>query len=295
MTENNPLNRRGFTLIELMVSILLLSLTLMMLVGYVVGLQNAFFNDVVRTRINSNLRTALDILAMNIRQSGENLGGAFPAMVLEDDGDGTGKHIVLRRNLISEVLTICESLSSGDSTVLISTTSNPTPACVFSNVNNMYNTFRSERTKEGGEIRLFLYNSTAKSGEYVDYTNEGTTSGKYSLNISSPTANYPANTSYIYYIEEYDFSLEEATSTLNLTRDGEDDLTEPVAFSITAFDIELHMKDGSILNTLLPNTGPTWKDLQYIAIELEGSENRKSQVYSTSVSGNYYPRNILSR
>ena len=292
-------SQNGITIIELMVSVLLLSVTLMMLIGYVMSMQNAFFNDVVRTRINGNLRTALDIVSMNVRQAGENLGTTFPAVVIQADDDTVGSKLILRRNKLSEVLTVCEAAAAGDTRIFISTTTTPSPACVYANVTGMYNAYSAEKTAENGTLKIYIYNSLTRIGEYIDYTGEGTEStgvtAKYYLTVSALPAAYGANTSYIYYIEEYDFALDEQTNTLNLTRNGDSLTIEPVAFSISNFLPTVRMQDGTILTSLPYNAVKTWKDMDYISVSLTGTESRKSRNYSTSISGNYYPRNVLSR
>jgi prepilin-type N-terminal cleavage/methylation domain-containing protein len=293
--KNKGGNQSGFTLVELLVSILLLSFTLIMLIGYVLGLQRAFLNDVVRTRINSNLRTALDIMAMNIRQAGENLGATFPAVELSTDNDNVGQKITLRRNRIAEVLTLCENATAGATTVYISTTTTPSPACVYSNVTSLYNSFRSERVANDNLIKLWIYNSTTRVGQYIDYTEEGTSSGKYFLTVEALPAAFTAGTTYLYYIEEYEFSLDEATDTLNLTRNSDSETLEPVAFSVSDMNISVLLQNSSSVTSLPPAGANTWKDMSYVTVTLTGSEVRKSQTYSTTISGNYYPRNVLSR
>lgn len=292
-------SQKGFTIIELMVSVLLLSVTLMMLIGYVMSMQDAFFNDVVRTRINGNLRTALDIVSMNVRQAGENLGTTFPAVVIQADDDTVGKKLILRRNKLSEVLTVCEAAAAGDTKIYISTTTSPSPGCVYANVTGMYNAYRSEKTAENGTLKIYIYDSITKIGQYIDYTAEGTEStgvtAKYYLTVSALPAAYAANTSYIYYIEEYDFALDETTNTLNLTRNGNVSPIEPVAFSISEFVPTVRMQDGTTVTNLAYNATKTWKDMDYVSVTLTGTEARKSRNYSTSISGNYYPRNVLSR
>src|SRR5690606_14236408 len=88
----------GFTLIEAIVAMGLMGVVMTMVVGHVLSIHEGYHTDVVRTRINSNLRSAMDMVAMNIRQAGENLQSSFPALVLEDGGADNPDTLILRRN-----------------------------------------------------------------------------------------------------------------------------------------------------------------------------------------------------
>ena len=67
--------------------------------GVVMSNRGLFNVDMVRTKLNQNLRSSLDIVGMNVREAGENLPGAFPAVELIDGGAGPD-HLILRRNLL---------------------------------------------------------------------------------------------------------------------------------------------------------------------------------------------------
>ncbi len=166
---------------------------------------------------------------------------------------------------------------------------------MYSNVTSLYNSFRSERVANDNLIKLWIYNSTTRVGQYIDYTEEGTSSGKYFLTVEALPAAFTAGTTYLYYIEEYEFSLDEATDTLNLTRNSDSETLEPVAFSVSDMNISVLLQNSSSVTSLPPAGANTWKDMSYVTVTLTGSEVRKSQTYSTTISGNYYPRNVLSR
>ena len=287
-------NNRGFTIIELMVSTGILTTIMAMLVGFVLSLQNNFFNDVVRTRVNSNLRSALDIMGMNIRQSGENLNRSFPVVVLTNDSDGVGSYIQLRRNLIPEVLTVCSILNSGASSVDVSSTTAINASCIYGNVTSLYNAFNTEKNSVGGSTRIFIYNSLTKAGEFVDYTG-GTTTGTYSLNISAPSSTYQPLTTYLYIIEEYAFSLQESTETLNLYLNGKTTLPESVAFGVTGLNFNLKMDDDTTLTSMPISSAKSWKEIKAISITLTGSEERKTRTFTTSLTEDFFPRNVISR
>ena len=296
MTElsSNFTREKGFTLIELMVSTTIISILMAMLVGYVLSMQDYFFEDIVRTRINSNLRSAFDIIGMNVRQSGENLQRSFPAVLISADSDSTGQYLTLRRNLIPEILTVCTLLNGGSSTVEVSSTTSTEANCQYSNVTTLYNAFNTERVANGGSTRLFIYDSLTKSGEFVDYTG-GSAATNYTLNISTPALTYQPLTTYLYILEEYAFSLKESTKTLNLYRDGRSTTPEAVAFLVSEFSISVYFNDGTSSSSLSATGSYRWKDIKKISMVLTGTEAWKSRTFSTSVNGDFFPRNVISR
>ncbi len=285
----------GFTLLELIVATGLLATMMTGVVAYVVHLQNSFFEDVVRTRINSNLRSASDIISMNIRQSGEYLYTSFPAILISQGDTVTSDSITLRRAIISEILTVCVATTVGATTVAVSSSAIINSECVGTNVVNLYNAFNAERIAQGGSIRAYIYDRVAKVGEFVNFTNGTTALGDYSLTVSPVSRVYPILASNVYIIEEYRFNVDLASSVLRLYRDGMDAQPESVAFGVTGFDISARVGDGSTIETLTSNGAYTWKDTRSIKVILTGSENRKTRTFSTSITGEYFPRNILSR
>ena len=162
------------------------------------------------------------------------------------------------------------------------------------NVTSVYNAFNTERLAKDGNIRMYIFNSLTKSGEFVDYTG-GTSSSNYSLSISPASANYPADSTYLYLVEEYAFALDETEETLNLYRNGKTDTPEAVAFSISAFDVVIKNSDGTELAVLSPNSSTTWKQIKNISIGLTGTESWKSRDFSTTLNGEFFPRNIISK
>lgn len=287
-------NDKGYTIIELLVASSILTLVMSMLIGYVLAMQNHFFEDIVRTRINSNLRSAFDIIGMNIRQSGENLQRSFPAVILSTDSDGVGQRLQLRRNLIPEVLTVCAAISSGATSIDVSSTTSSDSSCIYANVTTSFNAFLTEKNNTDDTVYLFIYNATTKNGEFVSF-NSSSTSTTYRLNTSSIQNAYPANTSYIYFIEEYAFRLDEATQTLFLYRNGQQSALEAVAFMVSQFNSEITFEDNSVATSLAHNGSSSWKQIKNISTILTGTENWKSRTFSTSVTGDFFPRNVISR
>lgn len=285
----------GFTLLEALVALGLLGVVMTMVVGHVISIHEGYHTDVVRTRINSNLRSAMDMIAMNIRQAGENLQSSFPAVLLEDGGPGNPDILRLRRNRISEVLALCQNLNSGESVLPVSRDDNSVAQCVNSNVQSSYDAFEKVRIEDGGISRVFIYDRSSKKGEFLDYTGATLTGDVYYLSTGATTTNYPALTTAIYLLEEYRFSLDTADDTLLLHINGEMDSSFSVAFELIEFDINLEMDDGVEMTALAADhPAYDWKNLRHVEVSLRGESERKGVSYDSAISASYFPRNVLS-
>ncbi|MCI5064795.1 prepilin-type N-terminal cleavage/methylation domain-containing protein, partial [bacterium] len=157
---------QGFTLLEALVSLSLTSVIMAISVGHVFMLHDGYHNDMARTQINGNLRSALDVMSMNIRQAGENLQSSFPAVILENGASGAPDVLKLRRSRILDVLALCENVSTGATSLPISRDNNSVSGCVTDNVTSTYDAFEAIRTADGGTTRIFLFDLTTRQGEF---------------------------------------------------------------------------------------------------------------------------------
>lgn len=291
---SRPLGDRGFTIMELLVAMTLSSLIMAMTLGHVMQIREGYFDDVVRTKINSNLRSAMDILSMNIRQAGENLQTSFPVVTLTNSTGTTSDILTLRRNLFQEVLTVCTALAAGGATVNVSSSAVTNPECQAANVTALYNVFRTYRTGNSGSVRAYLYNRITGAGEFVNYTAEGTASGQYYVTVGGSHAAYPALTSNLYLLEEFRFSRNLTKNTIELVVNGQTDQPQAVAYSVTGFDVVLQMEDGSDLTSWAFGNTSTWRDISKVQVYLTGQETRKGRTISSGIQSAYFPRNVLS-
>jgi prepilin-type N-terminal cleavage/methylation domain-containing protein len=285
---------RGFTIVELLVASALSSLIMMMTIGHVLIIRNGYFDDVVRTQINSNLRSAMDILSMNIRQAGENLQASFPAVQITDGADGLPDTLILRRNLVQEVLTVCTAIHAGDTTLHVSSSSVTNPECLAANVGTLHSVFENYRTSNNNSVRAYIFNRITGHGEFVDYTGGGASGGEYYINVSALSAAYDALTTNIYLIEEYNFSQNSSENTLDLVINGKDDESQTVAFSVTDFQAYAKMSDGTELTSFDFSSSKNWRDISQVHVTLSGEERTKDRVMKSSIQAEYFPRNVLS-
>lgn len=220
ITVSSPVDG-GFTLMEALVALGITSLMMAIVVSQVLSFKQAYFTDVVRMEINSNLRAAMDIISMNIRQAGENLQASFPAVVVENGSDGAADVLKLRRALVPEVLTLCAPVAVGALSLPVSSASLSNTRCIPGNIDETYEVFEQWRAANDGTMRIYLYDRSRDIGEFVNYTGGSISDGQYALTITGLTNIFPGLATSIYIVEEYSFELNTADNVLDVYIDGD--------------------------------------------------------------------------
>jgi len=288
----------GFTLMEMMVSLALNGIILSMVAIAAISNRDHYLEDSVRTRVTSNLRSGMDIMVTNIRQAGEELNSSFPAIVIEPETSTSSDIISIRRAIISSDMLLCANASSGSNRLYLSDvakTSSDKTACIPSSVTDKFNVWNDYRVSQGGTIKIFIWDTVNKIGEFVDFTNSGISTGDFYLDISNLDNSYSYDKAVIYVIEEFRFRRETALDTLLLNIDGDYDTDQTVAFNISNLEISLTMEDGSTRTSLLPSDPSyDWKAIRSIDLVLTGEETRAMRTFSFSKTTKVFPRNIMS-
>lgn len=286
--------KNGFTILEALVATFLTSVVMSVVYVSTLSVQDGYINDVYRTRINSNLRSAMDILSMNIRQAGEYLQSSFPAVVVTNGSGTQADQLQLRRSLIPETLTLCTASTTGDTELIVSSGSISESACYVNNVASSYDVFEARRVSDSdGSIRLFVYDRIAKVGEFVDFTASTLNGSEYTLTVSATTHDYARLDTSLYVVEELSFYHDSTENTLFVDFDGVSD-SRAVAFNVSDFQVSLEMEDGSNLSSFDSSSAYNWKQITQVQISLTGEETLKLRTVSSSVSSEYFPRNVLS-
>lgn len=286
--------QRGFSILEVLASLTIGAIVMAIVISSVLSLRNTYFEDIKRTQINGNLRSAMDIISMNIRQAGENVLSGFPAVLLQNGASGASDTLILRRSPITEILTLCQDVSQGSVLQYVSSGLLLNAECIPSNVTPLYNTFTAELAAQEGNPRVFIYDSAQKKGEFLDYLHGGTSSGQYYLSTSGTSRAYNKLSTALYVIEEYQFSQNAATSRLELVINQETSQVRPVAFDITDFQVKFLMQDGSTLTSFDQQGSQDWKDIHYIDLTLSGRDTFKGRTFTSTINAAYFPRNVLS-
>lgn len=289
-------NERGFTLVEMLVASSIGLIMLGIVLSSTLGNRELYSNDLVRTRLNQNLRSALDIVGITAREAGENLVGSFPTLLFTDGASGAPDSLTLRRNLYSEVLNVCTALTAGTSTatIIFGSSASAVAGCdITSNVNS-FNVWSAYRVAQGGQVQAYIYNIGTKQGEWFTYGGEANTGAQLSITKAGGgnwTYSYPVGTSVVYLLEEWKFQVN--NDYLELIQDNDTSNPLNVAFGITDFQISAAMNDGTTKTAF--TSSDNWTNLRTLRITLEGEDTTsKGKTFTSSLSSDYFLRNILS-
>ncbi len=284
---------RGFTLVELLVALGVSLAVVGMALATSIAQKRLYAQDAVRTRVNSDLRSIMAIMNVNVRQAGESLPGSFPAVEIIDGGSGPDE-LVLRRNLLDEVLKLCAPITSGSNNAsLYFALTTSLAGCDFTSNTSNYNAWRAERIAGGGQVDAYIYDSVTDLGEYFQYQSEGTNSSTdYYIGTSGHTwtNSYSTTGGVIYILEEWHFSLN--NGLLQLVENADTANPKNIADGISDFKLRAILQDGTIKTSF--NNSDQWTDLQSIEITLQASETFAGQTIERSLTSKFFPRNVLS-
>lgn len=285
---------RGFTIAEMMVASFIGMLFTGMLFTLTTVNRNVMGKDSIRTGLNQNLRGALDLVGADIRVAGENLGTLFPAIEVTNGTSGAADTIILRRNLIDEVLPLCTQITGGTNTPNIYFAIPGTVAgCVYSGHTHDYDAWRAYRLTQPGQRTLaYIYDSTGHHGEFFTYINEQDNGNSYYIVRTTGTWSYtyPTASTSIYILEQWQFQLN--TNNLQLVQNNDNANPLDVSFGITNFQVRVKMQDNTIVNSFT-NTD-NWTLIKALEVTLNGSDTFAGKAVNRSMVAEYFPRNILS-
>lgn len=249
--------------------------------------------ETARTRLTQNLRGALDILGTDIRIAGENLSAAFPAVEITNGASGAPDTLTIRRNLLDEVLPLCTAIASGTTvTSIFYAIPGTVPGCTYSGHTNDYNAWNVYRTSNGNLVDAFIYNTVAKTGEFFKYTSETDGATSYSLNRTAGTwaGSYSVGASAVYVLEEWKYQMSSGILQVIQNRDASNPLN--VSFGITDFQVSAIMQDGSTKTAF--TSSDAWNTIAQIQIDITGQDRYAGRLLTKTVTGKFFPRNVLS-
>ncbi len=294
--RSHAASERGFTIVELLVSSLIGLIILSMALASTLSSRSLYREDVVRTRINQNLRSAVDIISLNARQAGQSLEEQFPAILLEDGAEDV---LILRRNLYErEVLNLCQSLTQATFTPTITVSNDPANTnsnCRYSAGWATYlNTWSIYRQDNADVVSAFAFNRTSRVGEFFLFSGE--TDDGNQLLIHRQSGNWQNDyvgdgvSSALYLLEEFRYQVTNGVLQLVINDDQTNALN--VVDGITQFQVIAHMRDGTTQTALIGTD--EWAEVASLELQLTGSEQIAGRVLSSSLNTRIFPRNILS-
>jgi type IV pilus assembly protein PilW len=285
---------KGFTLPELLVGSFIGLIIVGMALSGTMASKRLFGFDMKRIQLDQNLRSAMDVIGGNLRVGGENLSRIFPAFEIVNGAGTAPDELIVRRNLLDEVLSVCSSVSAGtNQSVYFARTGSTASGCTISGQTFNYNSWQAHRVSKGGSVKAFVYDVTSKRGEFFDYTAEGSNgSGYFVVRGSGNWLNaYPATSSSIYILEEWRLRLQD--TVLQLSIDGDTAAPNNVVAGLTNFQVQAHKRDGTIMDTL--GRTDDWSELTAIQVAVTASATVERQPISRTLTSRFFPRNILSQ
>ena len=102
---------QGFTIIELLVTALILSVILGIVLSTTTSSLSLYQTDQARNGAIRNARSTFDVLSQDIQQAGERLGSDFPAITITKDASGNSV-LTLRRGLAEGPMPLCAPIPS---------------------------------------------------------------------------------------------------------------------------------------------------------------------------------------
>ena len=284
----------AFTLLELLVSMTISVIITWLVLTSISPLRRVLGEDIARTKINQDLRGSLDIIGVDVRVGGENLVSTFPAIEIEQGVGTLPDQLVVRRNKLEDVLPLCTAVSSSSTaTQLFFANTSGIAGCTFSGQTQAYNSWRSYRLAQPTQrVKAFLYNPSTKVGKFFEVTGEGTNgTNNYYLNIINPGwgANYPT-TSAIYLLEEWRYRI--VSNTLELVENRNTANPFKIAFRIQNMQVSALMRDNTTKTSF--TTSDNWALIKALKIDLTGNDRFAGETLVRTVTGEFFPRNVLS-
>ena len=292
-TRSSRSSAEGYTLIELVVATFVGMILSGLCLSTVNSCRNLLGRDTVRTRLLQNMRGALEVLVADGRLAGENLGSGFPAIEVVDGASGASDTLIVRRNLIDEVLKLCTPVTQ-NSTVnqLFFAVPGTTAGCTYSGNTHNYQAWSSYRAAQGRPVTAYLYNSVSRTGQFFSLSRVRLDATHYWLetNPGPWAAAYPVESSSIYIIEQWSYAL--VGDLLQVTEN--DDTANPfnVSFGISDFQVAVLLQNGIRLTTF--GRADPWTQIGRVEATLRGQDSYAGQTLDRAITAQFFPRNVLS-
>lgn len=292
-TRSSLSSAKGFTIAELLVASFMGLLLLAVVLSAVQMNRYVFGRDTIRTRLNENLRGAMDILTADGRIAGENLGSTFPAVKIVDGGGTNSDQLYLRRGQVDEILKVCTAITAGSTTsqIYFAITGN-VQGCTYTGATQSFTSWRDFRTANGGQVKAYIYDLSAKVGEFFTYYSETDTGSTYYIQRTAGTwaHAYPATSSAVYLLEEWRYVKN--SDLLQVIQNEDSANPYNISFGISGFNVEAVMQDGTTKTSF--SESDSWTQISLVKITLKGQDSFAKETIERTLIGQFFPRNVLS-
>lgn len=285
--------KRGFTILELLVSSSIAIGMLAICASFITTQRFVYKRSSVDTRLNQNLKGAMELVGSELREAGENLSGNFPAFEVINGASGAPDTLIIRRNLLDEVLNVCTSISSGSTATTIDVAiPGGVAGCVYSDQGHSYSTWQNYRVGNGGVVKAYAYDVVNKLGEYFDLTGGSDNGTTLSLTRSAGVWSraYNVGAASLYILEEWRFSLN--GDILELVENGDTGNPLKISYGLNDFQVQVKMQDGSTAASF-SNTD-RWADSSYLEVQMKSADSFQKSLRRAELVTRFMPRNILS-
>lgn len=254
-------NQLGFTLTEIIVSLLIGAIVLSSALGALVSIRQIIVRDRSEANVNQRLRTAFNTIGPDIQQTGEGLvvQPTFPVLevssvTIPGGGGETTSQLTIRKNSQIREIFVCGAIAAGDTQInLVDTTGGTISSqCQLGTDANtdgwpdVIRRWQLRRIDGGGNQLGFIFDSASGNGEFFTYTGEQTLLAgsvamtptasvfpeiiNFSLN-SGLANNYNSGSTIIYLLEERIYRVNLTTNQLQLVVNDTDifNLVENIA------------------------------------------------------------------
>jgi hypothetical protein len=281
------------SIVELLVSMALGLSVIAMGLSSTDAIRKVYSHDIARTRLQQDLRAALEVIGTNIRQAGEGFTNTFPAIEVIDGSSGAPDQLILRKEILAEEPSICVAIAIGGvrGNVFFSNAT-PTTGCSFGGNTANYNAWQAYRLAEGGTAKAYAFNTSTRLGEFFTFGSESGSGSSYRLVASGGTwqYSYPVGSSQLYILEQWAFSL--VGDELTLIENGNTADPWEVAFGLTNLQVVIHMVDGTEKTSF--GIADDWTQIESIEVTVAGEQSFRGVPMQASLSSRFFPRNILS-
>ena len=292
----------GFTMIEILVALVVTVLITGAALSVALSSHESYVTDQNRTEINQSLRGGLDLVGIELRQAGERLPFDFPAIEVVDGDAGAPDTLIVRRNLLDEVLPLCAPLDAGSTTDEVRVADSgddPAQGCdplTDDDGNNWpdnLDAWRAYRDANGGQVRAFVFNPVTRAGDWFLFDGDGSTPDHLARGDDEPwNQQYDiAQQCRVYLLEERRYRID-ANGLLQYVVNGNFDNPVNLSSDIADFQLRAFMTDGSVVDLLDPTAN--WTALRSIEVSLVGQTEFSGRSMTRRTSSRFFPRNVLS-
>lgn len=309
MTSN-----KGLTLVEVLVALAVSGLILTLVLGLTNSSRALYNADQVRTELNQNLRSGMDLIGTDLRIAGQGIIGSPISAIRLQNNELT---IITRSSdAILPPLRVCQNIQGGRQTVSVFQNStnnqgggggggaggggggNPFPPECRNNesqVNSALDEWRAYREANGGSVGVLIFDNNGQE-EIFPYTAE-----QPSQKHIQKDSGYTWQNSYdrddetyiMIGIEKRTYRLEipdgADTGRLQLIRNGDTDNPVDLINNVSSFSALVIDDEG---NPLTDFNDPNWqREMRNVEITLVGEVDGRTRTLAST----FFPRNIQSR